>query len=91
MELLQRDGRARVIRVAVPGKVALNKANPYFTVDERLAKGQAPNLVNQFLEAWSYGLAHPNFDCESLETDCGLVFTSVVPASWIADIETISV
>ena len=91
MELLQRDGRARVIRVAVPGEVALKVVNRYLTVDELLTKGQVPYLVKEFLEAWSYGLAHLNFDCETLETDCGLVFPSVVPASWIVDIETLSV
>ncbi len=35
-ELLRRDGRARVLRLAVPGQLALNATNRFFTVDQRL-------------------------------------------------------
>ena len=90
-ERLRRDGRARVIRVAVPGEDALNAVNRYCTVEECLARGDVPNLVNDFLKAWSYRLAHPDFDCGPLEVDCGTVFHSIVPSDWIVDIDTLSI
>ena len=89
-ELLRRDGRATVIEVAVPGVIALKAVNRYFTVDERLARGEVPGLVDEFLKAWSYGLAHPDFDCGTLKVDCGLVFRSTVPPAWIVDIDMLS-
>ena len=90
-ELLTADGRATVIQVAVPGDAALNAVNRYFTVDERLARGEIPGLVDEFLKAWSYGLAHPDFDCGTLQVDCGLVFRSTIPPAWIVDIDTVSI
>ena len=90
-ELLRRDGRARVIQVAVPGEDALNAVNRYFTVEECLARGEVPYLVNDFLRAWSYGLAYPDFDCGTHKVDCGMVFHSIVPSDWIVDIDTLSI
>ena len=90
-KLLRRDGRARVIRVAVPGEDALNAAHPYFPVEHLLASGEVPNLVRQFLETWSYGLAYPDFDCGTRKVDCGMVFHSIVPSDWIVDIDTLSI
>ena len=90
-ELLRNDGRATVIQFAVPGEIALNAVNRYFTVDERLARGEVPGLVDEFLKAWSYGLAYPDFDCGTLKVDCGLVFHSTVPAAWILDVDILSV
>lgn len=91
LELLRTDGRATVIQVIVPGDSALNAVNRYFTVDERLARGETPGLVDEFLKSWSYGLAHPDFDCGTLEVDCGLVFHSAIPPAWIVAIDTVSV
>ena len=45
------------------GEVALNAVNRYCTVEECLARGDVPYLVSDFLKAWSYGLAYPDFDC----------------------------
>ena len=88
-ELLRKDGDARIIRVAVPGYIALNAANRHFTIEERLARGDVPNLVDEFLKVWSYTLAYPNFQCGTLEVDCGMVFYSRVPSAWIMNIETV--
>ena len=89
--LLRKDGDARVIRIAVPGAIALKAAHPYFSIDDLRKKGDVPNLVDDFLKGWSYGLAHPDFECATLEVDCGMVFESTVPSAWILDIETLSI
>ena len=83
-ELLRQDGKARIIQVAVPGDIALNRANRYLTVDERVARGEVPHLVDEFLKAWSYTLTHPDFDC-------GMGFCETVPFDWIVDIDTLPI
>ena len=55
-ELLRQDGKARIIQVAVPGDIALNRANRYLTVDERVARGEVPpprRRVPQGLELYT--------------------------------------
>lgn len=90
-ELLRKDGKARIIQVAVPGSVALKRANRYTPIDERLERGQLPNLVEDFLKVWSYTLAHRDFDCRTLELDCGMGFCEAVPSDWIVNIETLTI
>jgi len=89
-ELLARDGKPGVFQVAVPGPLALDAAHPYFGIDDVCARGGVPNLVNEFLEAWSYRLAHPGFQSRTLEIDCGMVFRSTVPAAWIIGFDTLA-
>ena len=88
-ELLREDGKARIIQVAVPGPVALNRANRYFSIADWLERGELPNLVADFLKAWSYTLAHPEFDCGTLQIDCGMGFCEAIPSRWIVNIETL--
>ncbi len=89
-ELLRLDGKARVIKLSVPGNIALNAANRYSPIDDRhLDKGQLPNLVADILKVWSYTVAYPDFDCGSLHVDCGMVFYEALPSNWIVDIETL--
>jgi hypothetical protein len=88
-QLLARDGHSVVIKVCVPGPVALDAAHPHFGVDDLRAKGDVPNLVNEFLEAWSYRQAHPGFQSDTLRVDCGMVFRSIVPAAWIREFDIV--
>lgn len=90
LELLSQDGQARIVHVAVPGAIALDAAHQYFSIDDVRARGEVPNLVREFLSAWSYGLAPPEFHTATLVFDCGMVFRVPVPASWIIKIETIT-
>lgn len=85
--LLATDGEATVIRVAVPGPLALDAAHPYLTIDEMRARGEVPNLISDILTAWSYRLAHPGFQSRTLKIDCGMVFRSTVSADWIVSVE----
>lgn len=90
LELLRKDGTARLIRVAVPGDIALDAAHPHFSIEQLLAKGDVPNLVDDILKVWSYSLSHPDYKCGTEKIDCGLVFYSPVSQAWIVDIETVS-
>jgi hypothetical protein len=83
VELLARDGNPRVIQVLVPGALALDAAHTPFSVDDLRAMGKVPNLVDEFLKAWSYRLAHQGFQSRTLMIDCGMVFRSAVPPTWI--------
>ncbi len=89
-DLLRRDGRPRIIHVAVPGNAALDAAHPFFDIEALRARGDVPNLVDDFLETWSYRLAYPDFQARTLEVDSGMVFHSVVPSDWLLRIETVA-
>lgn len=89
-DLLRHDGRPRLIHVAVPGNAALDAAHPFFDIEGIRARGDVPNLVDDFLKAWSYRLAHPNFQARTLKVDSGMVFHSVVPSDWLLRIETVA-
>jgi hypothetical protein len=86
MKLLASDGEPRLIQVAVPGSVALEAAHWVFDINETRASGEVPNLVNQFLNAWSYRLAHPGFQSRTLKVDCGMKFRCTIPADWIVNV-----
>jgi hypothetical protein len=86
-DLLARDGEPMVIRVDVPGERALEATHRYSSVEEMQARGEIPNLAREFLNVWSYRLAHPEFQSRTLKIDCGLVFRSSVPAGWIAAVD----
>lgn len=88
-ELLRRDGEATVLRVSIVGDMALNACNRYWSVQERLERKEPPNLVREFITAWSYGLANPEFKCTTLQCDCGLVFHTTIPSCQITDVETL--
>jgi hypothetical protein len=89
-ELLAHDGEPTVIRVAVPGTLALEAAHPYLDIDNVRARGDTPNLVNEFLKVWSYRLAHPRFQSKILKLDCGMMFRLTIPADWIVSFDTLS-
>lgn len=88
-ELLARDGKPRIIQIVVPGTAALDAAHPYIDIDDIRAKGDLPNLGDQFLKSWSYRLAYPSFQSRTLGVDCGMVFHKAVPASWVLGFNTL--
>ncbi len=90
VELLSGDGKPRVIRVSVPGASALDAAHPYFSISDLRDRGDVPNLVDEFLKAWSYRLGHPEFHLATLKADCGMVFQLTVPPAWIVGIDTLA-
>lgn len=89
VKYLSLDGKSKVIRVAVPGNLALKAAHPFFSVEDVRDAEEVPNLVNEFLMAWSYSLSDPTFQSRQLMIDCGMIFWEIVPADWIKDIITI--
>ena len=89
VELLAKDGQARVIEVVVPGHAALKAANPYWSVEECLATDRVPNLICELLGSWVCRLGDPGFRNDALQLDCGMIFKSTVPPDWIAGIETL--
>ena len=88
VELLAHDGAPKIIQAAVPGSLALEAAHRSFSIDDLRARGDVPNLVDEFLKAWSYRQAHHAFQPGTLKTDCGMVFRTAVPAGWIVNIDS---
>lgn len=86
-EILAQDGKPVLLTFAVPGEAALAAAHPHFTIENLHDRGDNPNIVGDFLQAWSYMLAHPTFQSRTLRVDCGMVFRTAIPADWIVGIE----
>jgi hypothetical protein len=55
-------------------------------VQTRYGTSDLPNLVRQLLQVWSYRLAHPDYLSKCWKLDCGMVFDTPLPASWIDNI-----
>jgi hypothetical protein len=79
--------RYKVVEVAVPGREALKAAHPYFSIDDMRRRGELPDLVADFLAAWAYRQADQSYRCRRLKLDCGMIFRSTVPATWITSID----
>lgn len=84
--LLAKDGSSRTVRLELPGSEALSAANRFFPVAELNFETELPNIVRQFLLAWSYSLGDETFRPCEMKVDCGLIFYSSVPADWIVEI-----
>lgn len=83
-------GKPRVFKVVVPGALALDAANRYFTIDDFRERGEIPNLASEFLKSWVYRLVYPSFQSQTLKVDCGMVFRQTIPATWIAGFDTLN-
>jgi hypothetical protein len=90
VDLLAGYGMSKVFQFAVPGDLALNAANRYFSVDDFRERGEVPNIVREFLTSWCYRLAVPDFQSASMKVDCGIVFIQTIPAAWITGIQTLN-
>jgi len=89
-DMLRRDGKSRIVTIAVPGSAALDAAHRYFTIDDVRAMGDVPNVVNEFLKAWGLRLSRADFQCRTLKVDCGMVFRSTISPKWIVAIDTLA-
>jgi len=89
-DLLGQDGSPKLIKFAIPGDVALNAAHLFFSIDYCRSNGNVPNVVGEFLNAWSYKLANPQFQSRTHKVDCGMIFRDIVPAQWIVEIKTLN-
>jgi len=90
MDLLARDGKPVIVCIAVPGAIALQRAHPHFTLQDIMDRGDLPNIIGEFLRAWSFRLSCSTFQPgRNMMADVGMVFETAVPAAWISRIEEV--
>jgi hypothetical protein len=90
MNLLARDGKPMIVCLAVPGAIALERAHPYLSLQDLMNRGDLPNIISEFLRAWSFRLSRPAFQPgRNMMADVGMVFDTAVPAKWISLVEEI--
>jgi hypothetical protein len=87
-DLLALDGSPMIVKVALSGTAALDGAHVHFTVEDMLRMNEVPNVVKEFLETWAFRLAFPGY--RPKHVDCGIWFRSVIPASQIIAVESLS-
>lgn len=86
-DLLAQDGEAVIFAFGVPGDKAIEAAHPFFSPEDLLARGDFPNLLDEFLAIWCYRIAHPHYSPTLCETDAGLMFANSVPSEWLVKYE----
>ncbi len=84
VNLLAHDGVAYILEFSVPGGDAIVAAHRHFSPEEMIERGEVPNIVREFLKVLSYRVSHPEFYPADLRADCGLIFSSNIPASWLS-------
>jgi hypothetical protein len=90
MDLLARDGKPMIVCLSVPGAIALERAHPYLSLQDLMDRGDLPNIISEFLRAWSFRLSCPSFQPgRNMMPDVDMVFDMVVPAEWICLVEEI--
>lgn len=82
--LMAADGDAYLISLLVPGDAALTACNRFGMPTDGF-----PNLVYDLFRVWSYWLGCPDYRASRLKLDCGMVFSDIVPVSWIDSVEKI--
>ena len=82
--LMAADGDPYLIALLVPGNAALASCNRF-----GMPTDDFPNLVSDLFRVWSYWLGYPDYCASRLKLDCGMVFSDIIPASWIDRIEKI--
>jgi hypothetical protein len=87
VDLLAIDGAPTLVTLSVPGHSALTGAHRYFSPEEMIQRSEVPNLVRQFLEAWSFKLANPTYQTSQRKLDCGICFHESVPSEWIVSVQ----
>lgn len=91
LQLLSVYGKPKIVKVAVPGELALKAAHPFFTLEDMRDRESVPNIVREFLTSWSYRASNPDFQSRRLKVDCGMIFRTAVPATWIVDITPVEI
>ena len=83
LELVKKGREPTIVEVAMPGKRALEAANPYgFEV-------VVPELVREIVNRWAFRIANPDWDSSSSPPTQALMFFEDIPADWIRRIESV--
>ena len=65
-------------------------AKTYLSLQDLMNRGDLPNVISEFLRAWSFRLSRPTFQPgRNMMPDVGMVFDTAVPAKWISLVEEI--
>lgn len=82
-KLLQTGRRPTLVKVVMPGAIALAAANPFGWPKP------LPNLIRELLNTWSYCQFDPAYEPHSGDVDCGLMFNEDLPAAWILALDEV--
>ncbi|MCV6595682.1 MAG: hypothetical protein OIF40_01180 [Mangrovicoccus sp.] len=77
-----------LIHVSVNGKQLIQGAHPRASYSKIVSEmGEMPGLARTFLNAWAFKAAIPNFEIESLKTDCCMMERVATPPDRILSME----
>lgn len=82
--VLTSRGSARLVKIVVTGREALEGMHPIFTIADVRMMERYPNFVRELLSEYLWALCHPDSDRHGI--DACLMFKRSIPGSQIEDI-----
>lgn len=86
---LKQYGYPKIIKVSIPGRIALEAAHPYLSIDRMRDKDTFPHIVRELLNVWVFRFIKKDFDPKQCGLDCGFIFKEKIPANWILQIRAV--
>ena len=84
LSLLAGYGQPAVIKLRIPGAIALKAANPNPQLSEKM-----PYPIGDILYSWAQWIINRRFSSADVGVDCGLRFEAPVPPDWIVGHEIV--
>ena len=84
VSVLTSRGSARLVKIVVTGREALEGMHPIFTITDVRMMERYPNFVRELLSEYLWALCHPDRDRHGV--DACLMFKRSIPGSQIEDI-----
>jgi len=78
LRLMAEYGQAVVIKLQIPGPIAIEAANPFPGVNEKI-----PRPIGDILYGWARWVAGQTVSGADMHVDCGLRFAAPIPPNWI--------
>ena len=84
LRLLADYGQPAVIKLCIPGAIALKAANPNPQLSEKM-----PYPIGDILYSWARWTIDRKFSSADVGVDCGLRFDALIPPDWIVGHEIV--
>ena len=84
LRLLADYGQPAVIKLCIPGAIALQAANPNPQLSEKM-----PYPIGDILYSWARWTIDRKFSSADVGVDCGLRFDALIPPDWIVGHEIV--
>ena len=90
LRLLQAKTTPYFVHVRMSGKDLVKGAHPIFSYQDVVEQGEVPGVGATFLNTWAFKKSKPNFDIDTLRTDCCIMERRPTSSENILNVEELS-